>query len=283
MKSRFWTRRCIPPLPKLLCNYTLLQKHVGNESALALQRQPGEARSSVPWAREVNVTPDMAFECLLVSRDPGVVCVLNKLLNNLSISTNLCLSSSKAFDWLSGGSTDLVIVDWEDDSAEFLNRARTLSGWQKLTVVAVSATNCPVLGADVVLRKPVTEESGTRSLKVAYSRMIYDHRRHARYAVMSAVSAADENNRCVEVTILDIGDGGVGLRSKQEFAVGDVLSFHLLLPGTDRAIYIQARVQWTRAYGAVGCEFLRIPPVDLNILHDWLSSKNQIKKPVVAI
>ena len=67
------------------------------------------------------MTSDMAFECLLVSRDPGVVYVMNRLLNNLSISTNVCLSSSRAFDQLSGGSTDLVIVDWEDDSAEFLD------------------------------------------------------------------------------------------------------------------------------------------------------------------
>src|ERR1035437_4893931 len=167
----------------------------------------------------------MAFECLLVSRDPGVVCVMNKLLNNLSISTNICLSSSKAFDQLSGGSTDLVIVDWEDGSAEFLNRARKFSGWQKLTVVAVSPTDCPVLGADVVLRKPVTDESGAKSLKVAYSRVLYDHRRHTRYALMSTVSATDDKSRFVDVTILNIGDGGVGLSAKQEFTIGDTLSF----------------------------------------------------------
>jgi hypothetical protein len=229
------------------------------------------------------VTSDMAFECLLVSRDPGVVCVMNKLLDNLSISTNLCLSSSKAFDQLSGGSADLVIVDWEDDSAEFLNRIRKVRGWQKPTVVAVSPRDCPVPGADVMLRKPVTDASGAKSLKAAYSRMLHDHRRHTRYAVMSTVKATDDKGRSVDVTITDIGDGGVGLNTKQEFTVGDTLSFRLLLPGTARAVYIQARVQWTRHYGAVGCEFLRIPPVDLNILHDWLTSKNQIKKPVVQI
>jgi hypothetical protein len=77
--------------------------------------------------------------------------------------------------------------------------------------------------------------------------------------------------------------GGLGMSTRHEFAVGDVLSFHLLLPGTQRSVHIQARVQWTRQYGTVGCEFLRIPPVDLNILHDWLKSKSRIKKPVVEI
>ena len=229
------------------------------------------------------MTPDMAFECLLVSRDPGVVCVMNRLLSDLSISVDICLSSLKAFDQLSEGSSDLVIVDWEDDSPEFLGKLRKSRGWQKPTVLAVSSDDRPVSGADVLLRKPVTVESGTKALRAAYSRMVYDHRRHARYVLMIAVTATDDRNRSVDVTIADIGDGGVGLSVRQEFTVGDTLSFHVLLPSTDRAIYIQARVRWTRRYGAVGCEFLRIPPTDLSILHDWLTSKNLIKKPVVDI
>lgn len=225
----------------------------------------------------------MAFECLLISRDPAVVCVMNKLLDELSISTKVCLSPSRAFDQLAGRNTDLVIVDWDEDSAELLTGIRKSNGWRKPTVVAVSPSNCTVRGADIVLPKPVTDSSVTKSLKAAYSRMLYDHRRHTRYALMSKVTVTDERGRSTEAIILDIGDGGVGISVKEEFAVGDVLCFRLLLPGADRTIYIQARVQWTRAYGALGCEFLRIPPVDLNILSDWLTGKNQIKKPLGAM
>jgi len=225
----------------------------------------------------------MAFECLLVSRDPGVLSVMDKLLKNLSICTNVCLSSSKALDQVSKGSTDLIVLDWEDNSAEFVYRIRELTGWQKPTVVAVSPDDNTVPGADVVLRKPVTDKSGAKSLRVAYSRMLCDYRRHARFAVMSTVSAVDDKGRTVDVTIRDIGDGGIGITTKHPFIVGDTLSLRLLLPGTERAIYIQARIRWTRDYGAAGCEFLRIPPVDLNILRDWLRSKHQIKKPVVEL
>jgi len=225
----------------------------------------------------------MAFECLLISRDPAVVCVMNKLLDGLSISTKVCLSPSRAFDQLAGRNTDLVIVDWDEDSAELLTGIRKSNGWRKPTVVAVSPSDYPVRGADIVLPKPITDSSGTKSLKAAYSRMLHDYRRHTRYALMSKVTMTDERGRSTEATILDIGDGGVGISTKEEFMVGDVLSFRLLLPSAVRTIYIQARVQWTRGYGAIGCEFLRIPPVDLNILHDWLTGKNQIKKPVGAL
>lgn len=229
------------------------------------------------------MTADMAFECLLVSRDANVVGMVNKLLDNLSISTNICLSSSKALDQLAKGNADLVIIDWEDDSVELVGSIRKSRGWQKPTVLAVSPSDGAAPGADVLLRKPVTPEACAKSLRAAYSRMMYDHRRHSRYAVMSTVSATDESGQAGEVTITDIGDGGIGISSKQDFRLGDTLSFHLLLPGTVRAIFIEARVQWTRQYGAMGCEFLRIPPMDLNVLDGWLTSKNRIKKPVVKI
>ena len=83
--------------------------------------------------------------------------------------------------------------------------------------------------------------------------------------------------------ITNIGDGGIGLSTKEEIALGDVLSAHILLPGARRTIYIEVRVLWTRPYGVAGCEFLRIPPVDLDILHDWLKRKCQIKKPLVEV
>lgn len=226
------------------------------------------------------MTSEMAFECLLVSRDPNVVCIMSKLLGSLSISTNVCLSSSKAYDRLAGSSTDLIILDWEDDSADLLHKIHKSGVWYKPTVVAVSARDCPIVGAHILLRKPVTEASGTMSLKAAYSKMLCDYRRHARYALMSSVQATDQNNRSVNVTITDIGDGGVGISSKEEFSIGNVLRIRLLLPGAERPIYFEARVQWARNYGAAGCEYLRIPPVDLSILHDWLKSKTQIKKPV---
>jgi len=229
------------------------------------------------------MTSDMAFECVLVSRDPGVVCALNRVLDNFSISTNVCFTPSKAADRLAEGSTDLIIVDYEDSTADLLRGIQEPDFRQKPTVVAVSASDQRIPGAHLMLRKPVTGESCVQSLRMAYFRMLRDHRRHARYAVMTPVSAQDQNNRSVAVTVMDIGDGGVGLMTRELLAIGDVLSFRLLLPNTDRSIYIEARVLWTRHYGAAGCEFLRIPPVDLGILHDWLKLKCRIKQPLVEL
>ncbi len=100
---------------------------------------------------------------------------------------------------------------------------------------------------------------------------------------MTSVTAIDGNNRNVPLKITDIGDGGVGLSSKAELTVGDRLSFGLQLTGTARPIQVRARVVWTREYGTAGCEFLSMPPVDRDILREWLKGKAYVKKPLISV
>jgi hypothetical protein len=238
---------------------------------------------SLPYLK-TNMTPDRAFECLFISRDPAVFSTMGGMLRDLSVSTNLCLSSSQALGMLAGGSTDLLVIDWEGDASSDLLRNIWKSRMRhKPTIVAISALASDIRGAHVTLRKPITAESGTKSLKVAYSRMLLDHRLHARYALMLPLHATDDNNRNIELIVTNIGAGGIGLSVEQKVIIGQVLALRVLLPGAMREIYIQARVLWTQQCGAVGCDFVRIPPVDLSILHDWLKSKARVKKPLIPM
>jgi hypothetical protein len=229
------------------------------------------------------MTPDMSFECLFVSRDAGLFTTIDRILRDLAISTNVCLSSNKAFDLLDRGSTDLVVIDWEnEDSAQFLRRIWLGGKWRKPTIVAISSSDPPVPGAHVFLKKPVTAMSGQKSFKDAYSRMLVDYRRHVRHALMLQTVASFENAQAIPMTVVDISSGGVGLSTKTSLTVGDVLSFRTLLPGSKKEILLTARVLWTREYGRAGCEFVRIPPVDFVILHDWLRAKTRVKKPIAT-
>lgn len=230
------------------------------------------------------MTADMAFECLFVSHDPQVFGTVDRLLKQMSIRINLCLSASKASAQLKNGSADLVVIDWEgENSSELLQELHTASNCKKPTIVAIAPSDNVIPGIHVVLKKPVTVEAATRSLKVAYSKMLLDHRKHARYALMMPVHATDRKGRTISVNITDIGDGGVGLSTREKLEAGDTLSFRVHLPETEREILIVARVLWVREYARVGCEFGRIPPVDLMILQDWLKKKIQVKKPLVEM
>jgi hypothetical protein len=228
------------------------------------------------------MTSDMAFECLFVTRDSGLFRIVDPILRNLSIATNVCLSSSKAMSELDRGTTDLIVIDWDnEDSSGLLENIWQQPTRRKPTIVAISRSNARIQGAHVCLTKPVTSEAGEKSFKSAYSRMLVDYRQHARHAVMQPVVAAYEDGHIATMVVTDISVRGVGLSTK-DVAVGDVFSFRLRLPGARREILVCARVLWTREYGRAGCEFIRIPPVDFVILHDWLSAKVRIKRPVKA-
>lgn len=226
------------------------------------------------------MTPEMAFECLLVCRDPAVFCPIERALRNLSITTNPCLSSTKAVELLGKSHADLIVIDWDgEDSSALLQEIWASETKPKPTIMAVSANSRPIPGAHVILRKPVTNQGIAQSLKTAYSQMLLDHRRHVRYALMTPVMATLRSKETIPLMVTDIGDGGVGLKIKQGVEVGDELSFRLQLPGAGKEIYLQVRVIWIREHGTAGCEFLAIPPVDVGVLHEWLMARSRVKKP----
>jgi CheY-like chemotaxis protein len=229
------------------------------------------------------MTPEMAFECLLVTPDPAVFSTMEGILQDFSIATKVCPYPSNAANLLKEGSTDLIVIDLEaENSSEFLRQIGTRT-WQKPTVLCVSAADSVVPGVHVVLQKPVTRESGLTSLKAAYSRMVRDYRKHTRFAVMKQVTAAEDDRRPLQVTVTNIGEGGVGVTSVDTLRIGGILSFRLRLPELTNEISVQARVLWTRPYGAAGCEFVHIPPFDLQLIHAWLDSRYRIKKPLIPV
>lgn len=229
------------------------------------------------------MTPDMAFECVMVSNDPAVLSTMDPLLHDFSIQTSVCPNPSNVGTLLDQVAADLIVIDLESASySELLQQLGMAQSQQKPTVLAVSPTDCAVAGVHVVLRKPVTTESGLTSLKTAYSRMLRDFRKHTRFALMTPVFAADENNQKLSITVTNIGTGGVGLTTKETLAIGSTLSFKVVLPGLDNAISIRARVLWIREYGVAGCEFVHVPPFDTQLLNAWLESRYRIKKPLIS-
>lgn len=225
------------------------------------------------------MTTDMALECLLVSRDPEVVGMTERILRNFSVCTTICLRASKVADRLAERSVELLVIDLEGDEthAVLFESLPNACGQWKPIVVAITALGEPRQNAHVVARKPLTLESATQSLKLAYSKMLIEHRRHTRYPVMISSVAMDKDNQAVRVVVTDIGYGGLGLRTAQPLAIGDVLACRFSLPDLKRTIDLHARVLWTRPDGVAGCDFFRIRPPVLCTLLNWLDCRNPIK------
>lgn len=229
------------------------------------------------------MTEDRAFECLLVTHDPSVMSIMDKLLGDLAITTRVFPTPARAVEYLSEGSTDLVIVDWQRDSPELLQHIKRFGRPQKPTVMVVSDIPIPMPATYSLLRKPISVESGTQLLKRTYSKLLKDYREHMRFVLMQSLIATNQYGRSVPILVENIGEGGVGLSAREFVSLRDVLSFSLLLPGTEVPIDIEVRVLWLRQYGAAGCEFVSIPQADRRRLQDWLEQKCQVRKPLVEV
>jgi hypothetical protein len=226
----------------------------------------------------------MEFECVLASCDPEVLRMFNRSLLDLAIATKICFHASQAHRAIAQGSTDLIIIDLVDEpSMELLREIWKRGTREKPTIVGISSTDHHIPGVHLKVRKPLTAESSLKALKMAYTRMLMDYRRQARHALMISVMAIDDLNCEIPVTVMDVGYGGVGLRLRHKARIGQVVCFSLRLPGAKKSIHIEARVIWKRDFGRVGCEFVRIPPVDLSIFHDWLRENIVIKQPKITV
>jgi CheY-like chemotaxis protein len=229
------------------------------------------------------MTSDMAFECLMVSQDQAVIGMMSDLLDDLSISTNVCASPADAPTLMAGKSTDLLVVDLlENAPSDFMRKIRC-GRTQRTTVMAISGDDSQILNAHLVLRKPLRTDAASRYLKVAYSRMLQDHRKRARFSVMKSLLAVDQDKRSVPLTITDIGHGGAGIVSKMDLAIDDVLNFALKLPDAQGDLNLNLRILWTREYGAAGGEFLQMAPTDIDVLNEWIERKGKVKKPRIQM
>jgi len=228
------------------------------------------------------MTPEMIFECLVVSDDIQVLSLMNCALDRLSIDVERCANAARGLELLAQRDVDLVVCDYKGAPGEIklLNGVLTSDRKRKPTVITI--VDGPLgeksSGAHVVIRKPLTPESSAQGLKTAYSRMVREERRAARCAIMRRVLAKNKHGELIPITITDISEHGVGLFSKHKIDVGEILSFDLALSDAALSITVQARLLWTR-YSLAGADFERMSDADRRFLHTWLVSRVKRDRP----
>lgn len=227
------------------------------------------------------MTPEMAFESLLVCADPYLACILKGALDKFSIEVEQSRTAAEACDIIANRKHELVVIDWKDESSyRLLHAIWNLPKRRVPTILAISAHDRHITGAHFTFMKPLESGSITESMKVVYSHMVLDYRISARFPVMNNVVARVNGDKNVSLIVTDIGEGGVGLATK-ELTIGDDVSVELELPQASAPVHICIRILWVRDYGTAGGYFLSMPPVDRGVLRSWLNTKAQIKKPLI--
>jgi PilZ domain-containing protein len=218
---------------------------------------------------------------LLVSGDPQVLSVMNRILDGFGIKAESCGDFILALDAVRHGRLDTVVVDWNSsiNSIRVVSAVRKSSSNSNSTIVAMvsgrSETQAALLaGANFIVHKPTTFERAHRCMRAAHGAMIQQRRRSARCPTNIPVVATVAELGRVEARLIDISVGGFALRCNQQLKPHWTVAIKFLLPGTSDLVHVMGKVVNANGTGRAGISTSSIPEDDFNRLIDWLATES---------
>jgi hypothetical protein len=213
---------------------------------------------------------------LLFSCDAEVLGVMNQVLNNFAIETEVCRELGTAVDSVTHRRLDAIIVDWDmNDPTRIVHSARKSSPNSNSTIVALvnggSETHALLVGANFMIHKPADVEQAGRCMRAAYGTMLLNRRRAARVPVNIAVKARVANLGMVEARMSDLSIGGAALQCPQPLDLNLEVLTNFALPNTSRLIRTTAKVVNANKDGRIGIRFSFVSEDDMETLESWLA------------
>jgi len=228
---------------------------------------------------EVMISQQVRLDGLLFSSDAQVLGVMNQVLDNFAIKTEVCGELDSALDAVTHRRLDAVIVDWNGvhDPNRVVRAARKSSPNSNSTIVAMvdqsSEAFALLAGANFMIHKPMNLDHARRCMRAAYGTMLQNRRRAARVPIDLAAVVRVVGGGRFEARISDISIGGVALHSRELLEIGQNVTALFTLPGTPSLIYLSGAVVNADGKGRSGVRFSFIPDEDLAVLQKWLASE----------
>jgi len=152
---------------------------------------------------------------MVVSRDWAEVSVLECILGSLHIAVDVEPQPERARAKLAKSKIDALIVDCDlDGTTSFLRGLET--GMNTVPLVIVSGTNGRTQLQDsvatFVFKKPISVEQAVRTLSAARNMILDGRLRYNRHALDLPVSLAYGARKKVDAHLMNLSQGGVGIR-----------------------------------------------------------------------
>lgn len=223
------------------------------------------------------------MQALLVSRDADAVSVLQRVMHDLDVESEVCAELQPAVERLARGATSAVVVDYDVEHAtELLKLMRQNYAGSCVALAMVkglaSIQTAYDMGANFVLIKPVSADAASRSLGEATAlvqRMIH---RPARLVVPTLAYVSFEGVHDPAI-ILDISEGGMAIQALQPMQAVGPLRLHFDLPGSLDTMSLTAEIIWADSSGRAGLRFLDLAEDELRRLCDWVRINGSSLQP----
>lgn len=196
----------------------------------------------------------MPLAALLLSRDPGLLSVVRRGLEDLAIRPEICPTAAAASEALSRKKFEAIILDVDDTDGgrNLLRTLRTMPSNRNSIVFAVLHNTTTVrdafeAGMNFAWEKPVTADRVLRSLRAAHSLMVRERRRAFRQPIDTSVMLQPGPGPEMRARGIDLSEGGMAVMTpeRERLKTGCVVRFRFMLPDTSVWLDGKAMVIWS--------------------------------------
>jgi len=217
----------------------------------------------------------MTLSSLVVSRDLQEVSVLECILGGLHIGVDVETEPERARAKLAHSRIDALIIDFDlTGAAGFMNGLQdgTIRNAVPLIIVSGSSgrKNLESKGASFVFEKPISVEQAVHTLSAARNMILDERLRYHRETLDVPVSLTYASRRRRRAHLLNLSQGGIGVRLQNPHDSLGPVSVNFVLPGTRLAMKFRGKVAWKDKQGNAGIRFLETTPRTRRELRLWL-------------
>jgi len=212
---------------------------------------------------------------MVVSRDFQEVSVLECILGGLHIGVEVESEPERARVKLAKSKIDALIVDCDlTGAASFLKGLQDGSIRNAVALIIVSGSGgrkqLEAQGASFVFEKPISVEQAVHTLSAARNMILDERLRYHRATLDVPVSLTGATRKRQHALLLNLSQGGIGVRLQEPQLTTGKVNVNFTLPGTKLAMKFLGQLAWKDSQGNAGIRFVDAAPRMKRELQLWL-------------
>ena len=226
------------------------------------------------------MNPPLALEFVLVSSDYATMQAVSKAVKKYGAKFVLVPTAHEARECLNRRKIDGVFVDMEVPGALGLIESTRKGTSNSKSVIfaclvnAKESTQILALGANFLLRKPLSEEAVAMHITISKELLLREQRRYFRHPVNLPVTLKDGELE-QQARITNLSGGGLAVRTLKSLKHGAVLdlAFELSL---GMRISARGQVAWVNSEGMAGIMLQTLRGKGREQLDAWLAAREKL-------
>ena len=226
------------------------------------------------------MNPPLALEFVLVSSDYALMQAVSKTVKKIGAKFVLVPTAHEARDCLNRRKIDGLFIDMEVPGAlGLIESTRRGTSNSKAVIFAClvnakQSTQILAVGANFLLRKPLSEEGVAMHITISKELLLREQRRYFRHPVNLPVTLK-EGELEQQARLTNLSGGGLAVRTVKPLKYGAVLDFTFELSMGVR-ISARGQVAWVNSEGMAGIMLQTLRGKGSEHLDAWLAAREKL-------